>query len=296
MADNFTTKDFSGASITGAADEIASVKYPRVKMVLGADGTNDGDVSSTNPMPVSAAALPLPSGAATAAKQPAPGTAGTASADVVTVQGIASMTALKTDGSAVTQPVSGTVTANAGTGTFAVSASALPLPSGAATAAKQPALGTAGSASADVITVQGVASMTALKVDGSAVTQPVSGTVTANLAPTATGGLSLYRNINVGTTGANVKGSAGQLYGYYLYNNGTVTEYVKLYDKSSAPTVGTDTPVLTLAIPAGSAANAHFSMGIAFSNGIGIGGTTAVADASTAAPASNDLVANLFYK
>jgi hypothetical protein len=73
--------------------------------------------------------------------------------------------AFKVDGSAVTQPIS---------------ASSLPLPTGAATAAKQPALGTAGSASADVITVQGIASMTALKVDGSAVTQPVSGTVTAN--------------------------------------------------------------------------------------------------------------------
>ena len=59
-----------------------------------------------------------------------------------------------------------------------ISASALPLPSGAATAAKQPALGTAGSASSDVITVQGVSGMTAVKVDGSAVTQPVSGTVT----------------------------------------------------------------------------------------------------------------------
>lgn len=50
------------------------------------------------------------------------------------------------------------------------------LPTGAATAAKQPALGTAGTASSDVITVQGVAGMTAVKVDGSAVTQPVSGT------------------------------------------------------------------------------------------------------------------------
>jgi hypothetical protein len=77
-----------------------------------------------------------------------------------------------------TQPVSGTVTADAGTGTFAVSAASLPLPTGASTAAKQPALGTAGTASADVLTVQGIASMTALKVDGSAVTQPVSGTVT----------------------------------------------------------------------------------------------------------------------
>lgn len=65
--------------------------------------------------PVSASSLPLPTGAATSAKQPALGTAGTASSDVVTVQGIASMTALKVDGSGVTQPVSGTVTANAGT-------------------------------------------------------------------------------------------------------------------------------------------------------------------------------------
>ena len=101
----------------------------------------------------------LPTGAATAAKQPALGTAGSASADVITVQGIASMTALKVDGSAVTQPVS---------------AASLPLPSGASTAAKQPALGTAGTASTDVITIQGIASMTAVKVDGSAVTQPIS--------------------------------------------------------------------------------------------------------------------------
>ena len=63
--------------------------------------------------------------------------------------------------------------------TWAISAVSLPLPAGAATAAKQPALGTAGTASSDVITVQGIASMVALKVDGSGVTQPVSGTVTA---------------------------------------------------------------------------------------------------------------------
>lgn len=55
--------------------------------------------------------------------------------------------AAKVDGSAVTQPVS---------------ASALPLPTGASTAAKQPALGTAGTASTDVLTVQGIASMTPL--------------------------------------------------------------------------------------------------------------------------------------
>jgi hypothetical protein len=82
-----------------------------------------------------------------------------------------------------TQPVSGTVTANAGTGTFAISAASLPLPTGAATSAKQPALGTAGVAATDVLTVQGIASMTALKVDGSAVTQPIS----ASALPLPTG-------------------------------------------------------------------------------------------------------------
>lgn len=69
---------------------------------------------------------------------------------------------LPVDGSGVTQPVS---------------AASLPLPSGAATSAKQPALGVAGTPSGDVISIQGETGMTAVKVDGSAVTQPVSGTV-----------------------------------------------------------------------------------------------------------------------
>lgn len=101
MADNFTTLDASDASITGAADEIGGVKFPRVKLIHGADGTNDGDVASANPLPVvQTGALPaganaigklaansgvdigdvdvtscaLPTGAATAAKQGIAGT------------------------------------------------------------------------------------------------------------------------------------------------------------------------------------------------------------------------------
>ena len=194
MADNTVLNTGAGGD-TIATDDCAGVKYQQVKLV---DGTLDsttavasGNGTAANSLRVTVASdstgtvaatqsgtwnitnvsgtVSLPTGAATAAKQPALGTAGTASSDVITVQGIASMTALKVDGSAVTQPVS---------------AASLPLPTGASTAAKQPALGPAGTASADVITVQGIASMTALKVDGSAVTQPVSGTVsiTANSA------------------------------------------------------------------------------------------------------------------
>ncbi len=52
------------------------------------------------------------------------------------------------------------------------------LPTGAATAAKQPALGTAGSASSDVITIQGITSMTPVEVSGTvAATQSGSWTI-----------------------------------------------------------------------------------------------------------------------
>ena len=170
------------------AAQITTLTPPTTVTVTQATGTNlhtvvdSGTVSVSNfpaTQPVSATSLPLPTGAATEAKQPALGTAGTPSTDVITVQGATSMTALKVDGSAITQPVSGTVavstlpslptgsntigaisntsftatqatgtnlhtvvdsgtvTANAGTGTFAVSAASLPLPSGAATAANQ---------------------------------------------------------------------------------------------------------------------------------------------------------------
>jgi hypothetical protein len=151
-------------------------------------------VSSRVPVDGSGVTQPV-SGTFWQTTQPVSGT-------VTVNQGTAGASAWKVDGSAVTQPVSGTfwqatqpvsgtVTANAGTGTFAVSAASLPLPTGASTAAKQPALGTAGTASTDVITVQGIASMTALKVDGSAVTQPVSGTFWQSTQPVSAASLPL---------------------------------------------------------------------------------------------------------
>jgi hypothetical protein len=51
MADNFGFDP--GSTSVGAADDIDGVLYPRVKIALGANNTNDGDVASGNPMPVS---------------------------------------------------------------------------------------------------------------------------------------------------------------------------------------------------------------------------------------------------
>ncbi len=153
---------------------------------------------------VSAASLPLPIGAASLAKQPALGTAGTASADVITVQGIASMTALKTDASATTQPVSSTTLA---------------------TAAKQPALGTAGTASADVLSVQGIASMTPLKVDGSAVTQPTKET------RSSTGSAA---NVSSSATNVTLLSANASRLGATVFNDSAQVLYVKLGATASA--------------------------------------------------------------
>lgn len=84
------------------------------------------------------------------------GTAGTPAGGVSSVQGVSGGQALPVSGTfwQATQPVSGTVTANAGTGNF-----------------NAVGVGTAGTPSGGVLSVQGVAS---------GVAQPVSGTVTAN--------------------------------------------------------------------------------------------------------------------
>lgn len=52
MADNTQISLETDGDIV-ATDDIGGIKYQRMKVVLGADGVNDGDVSSANPMPVS---------------------------------------------------------------------------------------------------------------------------------------------------------------------------------------------------------------------------------------------------
>lgn len=50
MADNIGYTPGSGAVI--AADDVGGALLQRIKVVVGADGVNDGDVSLANPMPI----------------------------------------------------------------------------------------------------------------------------------------------------------------------------------------------------------------------------------------------------
>jgi hypothetical protein len=91
------------------------------------------------------------------------------------------------------------------------------------------------------------------------------------------------------------KASAGKLFGVNGLNTSATVTYIKFYNKASAPTVGTDTPVLTIAIPASAAFNFDLG-GIAFSTGIAYGLTTDAADAGTTAVAAGAILGlNVVY-
>lgn len=87
------------------------------------------------------------------------------------------------------------------------------------------------------------------------------------------------------------------LVAYYLSNsNGTSFRYVKFYNKASAPTVGTDTPVMTIAIPPLGAANAYFPPGVFnFTTGLAFAITGAAADSDTTIVSANEVIVNLSY-
>jgi hypothetical protein len=128
MSDNVNVTPGTGDII--AADEIAGVKHQRVKVVIGADGVNDGDISASNPMPVN-----IVGGVELEFKND--------SGNPLPVSGTIAVSNFP-----ATQPISGTVTADTGlsqpitdtqlrASAVPVSVSSIALPSGASTSALQ---------------------------------------------------------------------------------------------------------------------------------------------------------------
>lgn len=120
------------------------------------------------------------------------------------------------------------------------------------------------------------------------------------IIPRTTGGATPYKLVSAATTNATtIKASAGQVFMVTASNVNAAVRYLKFYNKASAPTVGTDTPVLTFAIPgntAGAGTNIPIpACGIAFGTGISFATTTEATDAGTTGVAANEIVINVAY-
>lgn len=101
------------------------------------------------------------------------------------------------------------------------------------------------------------------------------------------GGLTAGTTYNVvtaaSTNAAVVKGSAGALYELTVSNVTATPVFVKFYNKATAPTVGTDVPVLTVPVAANATESIQFgTVGKHFATGIGIAATAGAAATDTA--------------
>lgn len=120
--------------------------------------------------------------------------------------------------------------------------------------------------------------------------------------PHAAGGLSIFRSIDLDEGSLEVvKASAGAVYGMWVSNLSESTIFIKFYDATSG-TLGTGTPVITIAIPGNSTddVSGNFGpggMGVQFSTGICVGASRGVLDNdTTAVSGDNAVLVNIFYK
>lgn len=116
-----------------------------------------------------------------------------------------------------------------------------------------------------------------------------------NQARATTGGIvAPFRLLSsAATTNATlIKASAGRLFLIIGRNNAASIRYLKFYNKASAPTVGTDVPVLTIALDASSRFEIDLNpYGQFFTTGIAFAITGALADNDTTAIAAADILA-----
>jgi hypothetical protein len=98
------------------------------------------------------------------------------------------------------------------------------------------------------------------------------------------------------TNATSVKTSAADLFRARGYNASASARYLKLYNKASAPTVGTDTPVATYYLPPSSTFEIAFDTPLYFGTGLAFALTGAAVDSDTTAIAAGDILClNIHY-
>jgi hypothetical protein len=117
-----------------------------------------------------------------------------------------------------------------------------------------------------------------------------------HLTPRTSGGFLTSHIVSAASTNAtNIKASAGQVFGWYIYNSNAAARKVAFHNTAGTPTAGSSI-FFSVMIPAGSAANVFSDIGITFGTGIAVTMVTGLADSDSTGVAANDLICNIFYK
>jgi hypothetical protein len=119
-----------------------------------------------------------------------------------------------------------------------------------------------------------------------------------SIAKNISGGATAAKLVSAATTNAtSLKATAGQLYSAHATNNSASWRYLKFYNKASAPTVGTDVPVLVFGLPPTSSIPCALpaDLGVSFTTGIAYAITGGIADADTAAIGAAEVALALNY-
>ena len=145
-----------------------------------------------------------------------------------------------------------------------VTVDALPLPSGAATEATAAALLSAAQAiktaaealagrTLDTSAISGTVALDSATLSAlEGVNATVSGTVTvtAGTVNPVVPATPYFLNSAATTNGALILTGTSNVSSFYATNEGATAAYIKLYNKATAPTVGTDVPEMTIPVPA----------------------------------------------
>jgi hypothetical protein len=276
MSDNSVLPVSSGTE-TFANNDIGGIKYPRTKVTWGAAGVAN-DTSAANPLPVAP-----PKGQTTMANSQSIAVASDQTPLTVLqgnpntstpwiVQGVVGGTAL---------PIQGSVGVVQGGGTAAVVKQGA-VPPVAADNALVVAI-SPNSQNANGQNTMANSSPVAIASNQSAIP------VTSGLSAAANGATSSRVDAAATTNATSLKASGGNLINIDLFNVAAYAVFVKFYNKASAPTVGTDIPVWTLPLPAGSGYGRSFPAGKSFSAGIAYAITKLQADTDTTVVVAHDV-------
>ena len=143
----------------------------------------------------------------------------------------------------------------------------------------------------------GTNALGAVSVSSGTITTVSTVTNPVKIGGATTGGSTPYKLISAATTNSTLISTGSHtLYAINAYNNGATAAYAKIYAKATAPTVGTDTPIKTIMLPAGGGSNIVLPpQGDAVTLGLGLGITGGAADADTTAVAAAQVVFNCTY-